>query len=54
MTKEPESSQSVGSNAVGGSTIVSNSRVCIGQRAEMRLKDDNFNTWVERFELPIC
>lgn len=27
--------------------------VCIGQISELRLKEDNFNSWVERFELYI-
>lgn len=46
MTSEQDSSQ--GESKVLG---VGNSRFCIGQMSELRLKDDDFNAWVERFEL---
>jgi len=43
MPNEQDSSQ-VGSDVLG----VGNSRFCIGQMSELRLKDDDFNAWVER------
>jgi len=46
MSSEQESSQ-VEINVLG----VSNSHICIEHMLELRLKDDDFNAWVERFEL---
>jgi len=51
MTSERSVSGNAGNNAIGGSTVVGNSRFNIGQISELRLKDDDFNAWVERFEL---
>ncbi|XP_060861205.1 uncharacterized protein LOC132938406 [Metopolophium dirhodum] len=51
MTGAQSVSENAGNNAVGGSAVVGNSRFCIGKISGLRLKDDDFNAWVERFEL---